>query len=594
MTARVLTTLEELDAEADRWGALDDAADSPPQRFAWIRACAASFGEELGFVLVERDGELVAVAPLIAKEGLLELVGARDLYEPADFAYVDEEALDLLVNELRRRKSRFVIPRIWATSPTVTALRRVFRGRGGLFVREVGATPVVLLGRGDPEDRFNSRRRADLRRAQRRAEQLGTVVAEVRSPAEDEAQGLLDDFFEVEAAGWKGARGTALVDDPDRRRFFDEYARAAAAEGILRVSMLRIGDRTAAMQLAVEQAGRLWLLKIGYDEEFARCSPGTLLLLDTVRWASGAGLEAVELLGRREPWTRFWTQDERACVAMYAYPATLRGVGSLVSDAAAQSRRRVARGVIERSGRAHVAGEDLAAALSVSRDLAGKGMGVALGYWDAPGDSQAGVEATTLAAIEGIADAGLDGYVALKPASLGRIDQLLARSRELGVPIHLDSTSLEEAQASWDLLEEIAGPDVGCTLPTRWGRSRADAERAVELGLRVRVVKGQWPDPDFWARNEEQRFLEIVETVAGAPYVAVATHDHGLAKAALARVSDGVHERMLGLPWRGRALGPTRVYVPYGHPYLPYATGRARSSPRVALWLARDVIRGGR
>ena len=107
MATRVLTTLEELDAKADRWGPLDEAAVSPPQAFSWIRACAASFAEELAFVVVERDGQLAAVAPLVPKEGVLELVGARDLYEPADFAYCDEEALGSLAAELRRRKEQF-------------------------------------------------------------------------------------------------------------------------------------------------------------------------------------------------------------------------------------------------------------------------------------------------------------------------------------------------------------------------------------------------------------------------------------------------------------------------------------------------------
>lgn len=588
MAARVITTLAELDAEADRWGPLDAAAVSPPQRLSWIRACATSFARELRFVVVERDGELAAVAPLVAKDGVLELVGARDLYEPADFAYRDEESLASLARELTMRKERVVIPRIVAASPTVAALRRAFRGRGGLFVRPVGATPVVRLGDVDPEERFGSRRRSDLRRARRRAEGVGEVIAEVAQPSPAEVAALLEQFSAVEAAGWKGEEGTALVNDPDRRRFFDEYARAAAAEGSLRVASLRIGDDIAAMQLAVEQSGRLWLLKIGYDERFARCSPGTLLLLETVRWASGAGLEAVELLGTREPWTRLWADEARDCVALHAYPATLRGAGSLVSDAARQSRRRA----IERSGKAYVAGADVGSALSVARKLGERGVGVALGYWDAPGDTAGHAAAMALGALEGIARAGLDGYVALKPTALGRIEPIMARARELGVPVHLDATGLAEADASWEFLERVAGPDVGCTLPTLWGRSRADAKRALELGLRVRVVKGQWPDPDFRASDEAERFLEIVEAVAGAPYVAVATHDRPLAEAALERVTHGAHERMLGLPWRGRSFARTRIYVPFGHPYLPYAAGRARRSPRVALWLARDVIRG--
>jgi proline dehydrogenase len=339
------------------------------------------------------------------------------------------------------------------------------------------------------------------------------------------------------------------------------------------------------MQLAVEHGTRLWLLKIGYDDRFARSSPGTLLLLESLRWASRAGLDAVELLGRREPWTRQWTDEARECVAIHAYPATPRGMGSLVSDGALQGKRRV----VERSSRRYVAGPDVASALSVARNL---GVGVALGYWDAPGDSAAQVEAMSLAAIEGIAEAGLDGYVALKPTVFGRVETIVSRARELGVPVHLDSTGLAEADASWELLERIARPDVGCTLPSLWGRSLADAKRAVKLGLRVRVVKGQWPDPDFRVDDEEQRFLELVGTVSDAPYVAVATHDRPLAEEAQRRVGHAVHERMLNLPWRGPDLPPTRIYVPFGHPYLPYSTRRARSSARVARWLARDVIRG--
>ena len=63
------------------------------------------------------------------------------------------------------------------------------------------------------------------------------------------------------------------------------------------------------MQLAVECGERFWLLKIGYDEEFARCSPGVLLMLHTVRYAATRGLKSYELLGRVEPWTRVWARS---------------------------------------------------------------------------------------------------------------------------------------------------------------------------------------------------------------------------------------------------------------------------------------------
>ena len=123
----------------------------PAQRFAWIRACAASFGTELRIVLVEEGDELVAAAPLVGRErSSLELVGAGDLYEPGDFAYRDDEALGQLARAVAGLKKAVIIPRISASSPTVRALRLAFRGRGFVLARPAGATPVLELGGEDP------------------------------------------------------------------------------------------------------------------------------------------------------------------------------------------------------------------------------------------------------------------------------------------------------------------------------------------------------------------------------------------------------------------------------------------------------------
>ncbi|MCH7493972.1 GNAT family N-acetyltransferase, partial [bacterium] len=89
---------------------------------------------------------------------------------------------------------------------------------------------------------------------------------------------------------------TPLAHDPQRAMFYRQYARAACLEGTLRVCFLRIGDRTAAMQLAVEQRGAFWLLRAGYDARFADCSPGLILTRDTIRYAAEAGLTSYEFL----------------------------------------------------------------------------------------------------------------------------------------------------------------------------------------------------------------------------------------------------------------------------------------------------------
>ena len=126
-----------------------------------------------------------------------------------------------------------------------------------------------------PEERLNAGRRSDLRRARRIAERIGPVHVEVLSPSPTDLGRLLREAFAVEAAGWKGRAGTALACDPVRQTFFRRYADAACRRGMLRIGFLRIGDIPVAMQLGVEWGGRFWLLKIGYDEAFSRCSPGS-------------------------------------------------------------------------------------------------------------------------------------------------------------------------------------------------------------------------------------------------------------------------------------------------------------------------------
>ena len=55
-------------------------------------------------------------------------------------------------------------------------------------------------------------------------------------------------------------------------------------------------------------------------------------------------------------------------------------------------------------------------------------------------------------------------------------------------------------------------------------------------------------------------------------------------------------ELLYGLPVRGvlpiakEAGVPVRVYLPYGHAWLPYVINRLRKEPRIALWLLRDLM----
>jgi hypothetical protein len=341
-----LTTLEQLDRLADSWRRL--AANAiPTEHLIWSRTVAAVYSAqyELNVVTAGPSDQPSAIAPLGMRNRRLELLGTREFFEPMDFVYEDERALEALAEELARNGAPLFLGRLPTSSPTIAALERAFGSRALIRSSEAPASPSIPLDESwtDPERKFSSDRRSDVRRARRRAEKEGAITSEVVAPGPDEVDPLLDEAFRIEAANWKGREGTALVHDDLRREFFTRYARAAAEAGILRMAFLRIGERGAAMQLAAESGGRFWLLKVGYDEEFKRASPGTLLLMESVKAAAERGLEGYELLGSVEPWTRMWTDQIREHVQLRVYPLRARGAPALASDAFAIARRRLRR-----------------------------------------------------------------------------------------------------------------------------------------------------------------------------------------------------------------------------------------------------------
>ncbi len=338
MKARIIREIESLSALRAAWTKLEPAALLPMQQFIWAQACAASLTREgeLRVVVVEDGNDVKAIAPLVHRQGspCLELLGVAQLFEPADIIYSNSEVLAPLASAMVELGIPLHLRRFPAESPLTQALKTAYRFRGVLISRPDGPWPWITLDSSwrEPENKFNSKRRAYLHRARRIAEEFGTVTSEILSPTPATLAPLLEEAFAIESASWKGKTGTALALDPVRGDFYRRYAAAASAKGILRLSFLRIGGRPAAMQVGVETNNRFWLMKIGYDEQFAHCSPGNLLVLETIRYAAKSSLKSVAFLGAMEPWKQQWTSEENACVVLRGYPLGWRGATTFASD----------------------------------------------------------------------------------------------------------------------------------------------------------------------------------------------------------------------------------------------------------------------
>jgi CelD/BcsL family acetyltransferase involved in cellulose biosynthesis len=318
------------------WERLERKASSPMQTAPWSRAAAEALYPDgrLQVVLLGDPGDPRAIAPLVRSRSRAELIGAAELGEPADLLFADRQAAADLARALAAQKAPLLLRRLPRDSASVASVKSAHRMPTGVVVRPSPGHPSIELCHGwtAPEGLLANRRASDLRRARRHAEAHGELSFQVLAPTPSELEPLLEEAIDVEAAGWKSREGSALKTDAPRRDFYRRYASEAARRGELRLCFMRIHGRAAAMQLALEWKRRLWLLKIGYDESFSRCSPGMLLLLESTRWAARRELHSVELLGVEAPWTRMWTEEVRPCVTVAVYPARPSGLAALAGD----------------------------------------------------------------------------------------------------------------------------------------------------------------------------------------------------------------------------------------------------------------------
>ncbi len=328
------------------WNPGGDATLSPTAQFIWVDACAACLADDtLDLVVARRDNQPVALAPLVIQSrGLWRywVILGQELYEPAELVYRDPDALERLVRILLRRGEPLHFDRLPFGCPTLKTFRRLARGRAVLSCRPAKSSPCIPLDEtwAVPESHLNAGHRSDLRRARRRAEKHGPVAAQILTPSIAELDHLLTTALSIEARSWKGEEKTALLCDTHRGPFYRRYAQAACRAGLLRLCFLRIADQPVAMQIAVQSAGGFWLLKIGYDSAFAPCSPGVLLMRETIQYAAEAGLSTYEFLGGVEPWTRVWTEHEHRCIMLDVYPYSGRGMAVLARAAASAWKRK--------------------------------------------------------------------------------------------------------------------------------------------------------------------------------------------------------------------------------------------------------------
>jgi CelD/BcsL family acetyltransferase involved in cellulose biosynthesis len=166
-----------------------------------------------------------------------------------------------------------------AEGATAEALTRVLTERGSTFCRLKETKRPKLVTGGDPNEyltqSLSSSTRKKLRQYRRRLAERGDLRSVVVSAPED-----VDAFLQLEAEGWKGRRGTALLSSPQDAAFARAMLGAFARSGEAFIHALELDRRPVSMQVMLRAGPAAFTWKTAYDEALGDMSPGMLLFED--------------------------------------------------------------------------------------------------------------------------------------------------------------------------------------------------------------------------------------------------------------------------------------------------------------------------
>jgi CelD/BcsL family acetyltransferase involved in cellulose biosynthesis len=318
----------ELGELAGDWDRLALVAGTPFLTHAWLQCWRSAFGrgDPAWLLLLDRDGSLRAGAFFLRLRG--RLISAANVHSGDWNALArDEQArAELWSQMVGLGCARVQLQAMPERAPGTRSVCQRLRD-GGYRVVEAPGPSCPWLRLPDSWEllmaRTSSGLRSQLQRRRRALQRSGSLAFRTVAggPTLDAE---LDGFFALEAAGWKGRAGTAIVSRRSTERLYREFAHAAAERGWLRLNLLELDGALVAASYDCVFAGEAYLLKTTFSEPHGRFSPGLVLLADVLRSCIERQVRSYDFLGEPDAYKTRWTSERRPRTQIYAYRGLAR------------------------------------------------------------------------------------------------------------------------------------------------------------------------------------------------------------------------------------------------------------------------------
>lgn len=329
-----------LDLES-AWNRLaqDAELDHPFLEHLWTRTWWECFGQgtRMHLLLVKDGGDLVGIAPLMETSVRMFGITLRRLgffynaHVPRSGFLISRKAQGVhsaIWNYLSNKPQWDLLQlcQLQAGSETMQSLSDLAAGSG--YKTETWASsdcPYIPIRTTWDEYSagLSAKHRANLRNRAKRLDSLGPAETESISTQEG-LEAAMADGLRLEAAAWKGDAGTAISCDPALAEFYSRLAHRSAQRGWLRLRFLRSRSERIAFDYSLCYKRRVFLLKHGYDPQYAPFSPSQLLLQSAIQGAFNDSFDEYEILGDNTEWKQSWTDDTKRHLWLFVFSNTLQ------------------------------------------------------------------------------------------------------------------------------------------------------------------------------------------------------------------------------------------------------------------------------
>ena len=310
----------------------------------------------------QQTGRLVAIFAITRPTGLaaatVKLWRPPEMPQPNPLVHRDHgvdilaAVLNWLGNEFPATRS-MLWPAIRTGGPISTLLRECAHSRNlDLCQFDLRGRAILVKDKTVRQrlaESVSSKRAKELRRLQRRLGEMGTLSYRSAVNGAD-IRNATEEFLALEAKGWKGRHGAAMLADPSLATFARTMARRFAAHEQCEIDGLYLDGRPIAMGVVLRSGSQAFFWKTAYDEDFASFSPGVQLTLAlTERLLDDPAIERIDscAMPNHPMIDRIWPDRSEMVDVMIALDEN--SANSLVTAASVEGAKRKLRGMAKKT-----------------------------------------------------------------------------------------------------------------------------------------------------------------------------------------------------------------------------------------------------